>query len=191
VFYGSLDFAQQVKREATWVPAPYGNNDYFKCSHYYPYLGNHLLAESYTMMPIGDVHRLRHLIFQRHGDDDTIFIRPDSGGKIFTGRLLYKESLDHDLDYIGYDTIPESEMVVISSPRNIKAEWRFVVADNKVIAGSQYRRGGQKSISDQVDPKALKLAGEIASIGYQPARIYTMDICQTLYGHFYLLEINS
>jgi hypothetical protein len=189
VFYGSLNFAKQVRREATWLPAPYDEGPAHRCVTYYPPLGEHLLAQDYTMLPYGELRRMKKKLYKRHGLSETLFIRPDSGNKIFTGQLVYAESFEKSLDRMGFYEVPSSELVVVSEPRVIKAEWRFVVADHRVIAGSQYRRNNEKEVSPIVDDRAWELAEKVAAEGFQPDRVWTMDICRSGADHYYLLEI--
>jgi hypothetical protein len=191
VFYGSLGFADQIRRETAWIPGTYGNQDSFRCTHYYPALGHFLLAEEYAMVPYGDLVRQGSSLYEKFGSNDAIFMRPDSGGKSFTGQVIYKETFEKDVQHLGFYDLKPEELVVVSPPRNIKAEWRFAVVDGKVITGSQYQRDGKKDVTRLCavgETVAWAVAQQVA-IRYQPARVWTVDICQTVSGHFRLLEI--
>lgn len=192
VFHGSLGFAAQVRREASWVPGVYCTPENLKCSRYFPEFGRYLLAQDYAMVPFGDLARRRDLLFGLFGLEDTLFVRPDSGSKIFTGQVIYRENWEKDLGLIAPASISPAEMVVVSSPRNIVGEWRFVVADHEVIAASSYRL--DREIAREpwpLDGDAYLLAKEVASHPWQPDRLWTLDVCRTNSGHHYLVEINS
>lgn len=139
VFYGSLEFAEQVRRQTTWVPGVYHTRDNFRCVSYYPQLAKYLLNSDYIMIPYGELMRQQSFLFSCLGEDDAVFIRPDVGYKIFTGQLIYRERFERDVQRLGFYEVKPSELCVVSRPRNLINEWRFVIADRKAIAGSRYR----------------------------------------------------
>jgi hypothetical protein len=189
VFYGTLNFASQLVRETNWIPGAYNNSPGFDCTSYYPHIGHYLLTEKYAMLPYGDLQRQKVSLYQAYGQSDTIFIRPNSGGKVFTGQTVSYEHFDKDVSRLGFYDVAPSELVVVSPPRNVVDEWRFIVVDKKVIAGSQYRKDNTKNVSPEVSPQARALADEVAAGPYQPARAWSLDICRTIHDNFYLLEI--
>lgn len=191
IFYGSLGFATQIQRESPWVPGVYYTKQNYTCRAYYPYLGPLLLAQEYTMLPYGELKRRRDYLYNTHSIADTVFIRPDSGGKVFTGQTVNLETFDRDVERMGFYDVPPDELVVVSPPRNIVAEWRFVVIDGRVVAGSQYRRGGQKDVQPLFPVGAFELAQYAVDSGWAPDPLWTVDICETTTGSYYVLEIGT
>lgn len=189
VFHGTLSFASQLMRETNWIPGAYHNTPSYNCNSYYPFLAKYLLANDYMMLPYGDLLRRKDALYEKYGIDETIFIRPNSGGKVFTGQTVDYRYFDKDIPNLGYHKLNPGEIVVVSHPRIIETEWRFIVADKKVITGSQYSVLGHKDVSPHIDLKASALAEEIAWSGFEPARVWCLDICKTISGNYYLLEI--
>lgn len=189
IVHGTLWFAKLVARESGWVPGVFGVTDKFSCHSYYPHFERYLLNEWHAWLPYGMLKKEKKLCYGMFGLDDAIFIRPDTGDKPFSGQLIYKENFDKDIENLGHATIRDDEIVLVSEPRNISAEWRFFVADHEVIAGSYYRLDGKKHIARNTDARALNLATEIASQDFQPERIWCLDICRTASGNYHLLEI--
>ena len=72
----------------------------------------------------------------------------------------------------------------MSAPKNIAKEWRFFVADGKVITGSLYKKG----IEPCVEGDAIEFAGKVAGL-YSPDRVWSLDVCMTESGNYYVLEI--
>lgn len=138
VFRGSLGFANQIRRLAKWIPGIYYDKDKYDCTSYYPALGEHLLANNYIMLPYGELVRKKEYLYDILGSNNAIFIRPNSGGKSFVGQVVLKEHFDKDISFFN---IPNESLVVVSEPRNIVKEWRFVIANGKVITGSSYTDG--------------------------------------------------
>ncbi len=89
-----------------------------------------------------------------------------------------------------YD-FPENSLVVVSSPKSIVTEWRFVVAKKTVIAGSEYNHSGVFALKADYDPAAYDLAVRIAASSYQPDPVWVIDICKTSAGEYRLLEIGG
>lgn len=187
VFYGSLNMAKFIQRSvpAETRPAVYCTLRNYDCSRYYAYLGKYLLNGRYAMVPFAELERNRGFLFGALGCEDAVFVRPDGGDKRFTGQLLYLESFDRDYERMGAYDVSADTLVVVSEPRNLTGEWRFVVVEGKVVAGSAYKK------SDEVIPDAARaLADEVAQ-EYEPDKCWTLDVCRTKEGEYFLLEIGS
>jgi hypothetical protein len=192
VFYGTLQLGRQLQRQKAWVPGVYCNFKHLCCKHYYSYWGKYLFNQDYIMLPMMEILRRREEIFKQFGVDETIWIRPDSGAKTFTGQTVPLEFLDKEFDLFGnYAGKPLDEIIaVVSSPKVIDAEWRIVIADKKLVSGSQYKKDGKLDISTHVPRTVFWLASKIAQEEWQPDIAYTLDICKS--GDEYsLLEANS
>jgi hypothetical protein len=190
IYYGSLNFANQVRREAKWIPGVYYNKPAFNCSSYYPVLGKNKLlnARWYAMMPYADLIRQKEWLLEHLGEDGCVFIRPDSGSKSFTGKLVTEEDFERDVNYFSFYGTQPSDICVVARPTNIDAEWRFVVVEGRVITGSQYKLDNKVNVEYDYPPEALKLADKAAA-NYSPDPVWCVDVCRTRLGNYYLLEI--
>ena len=192
IFYGTLNLARQLQREKGWVPGVYCNFTNMCCKTYYSYWGKYLFNQDYIMLPMLEIKRKREEIFKQFGVDDTIFIRPDSGAKPFTGQTLPLEFLDKDIDLFGdYAGKPIDEIItIISSPKVINKEWRIVVVDGEPVSASLYRSNGEEDTKKGCEVDAWLLAARIAKESWQPDKAYTLDICKSN-GEYFMLEVNS
>ena len=189
IFYGSLETAKEVLMKKPWIPGAFYTPKNYNCSRYYPVFGKYLLnADRYAIYPYGDLIRMKDVIFAFFSEDRALFIRPDDGEKSFTGRLILKENYEKDVEYCGFYGVSPHTMVVVSAPKNIVSEWRFFVAEGKVITGSQYRQGSLVIYSPDVEEGAMALADETAGL-YSPDGVWALDICKTQSGNYYVLEI--
>ncbi|MFW6009352.1 MAG: hypothetical protein ACOCP8_08835 [archaeon] len=163
IFYGTLNLARQIQKKQ-WVPGVYCNFNNFKCSVYYSYLGKHILNSDYIMLPLMEIIRRKIFLFNSYGVDNCIFMRSNSGSKTFTGGIFKKEKLEKEYDllsrYAGKSL--EDIICIISSPKKIKSEYRFVIINNKVITGSLYKKNNKLYESNDIDKKAWEKASEIA-----------------------------
>lgn len=151
------------------------------------------------MLPRGEIPRFLPFLRQTFGENGDLFIRPSSGHKSFTGKVFVEEYWDSDWEWVEEFTDPES-LIVISSPKLIDREWRFIVADGKVITGSLYKKrighiftSKYREINDANDFKdalALEKAKKIVAEGYCPDPMFVIDICEHN-GQMFLLEIGS
>lgn len=188
IFFGCLEFAKMLQKEAKWIPGVYYNIPAFECVGYYPALGKYLLNQNYIMIPYGDMMRQKEFLFERVGQDRTIFVRPDRGNKPFTGKLIYKEHFAKDIDLLGYSQLDPSSLMIVAEPVNITGEWRFVACEKKIIAGSQYRRNGLIWIEGTWPQEAFDLASEVAN-AYNPDPVWCIDVCSTSSGEFRIVEV--
>jgi len=207
VFYGSLNFGKKLKK-APWVPGVYLNEKAYKCTSYYPVLSNLLMHhKDYIMLPYGDLLSKKGWLFENFGQNGKIFMRPNSGTKEFTGMVCTLDNFEECVDLAGFYDVEDDLIVLVSSVKDLKKEWRFVVVNEKVISGSLYRKWGtpekrkrRVSTKDYVlmhskllwesceDEKAWQLAQECAE-KYNPDRVWTIDIAETNENIYKVLEI--
>jgi hypothetical protein len=179
----------RVRSDAIWTPGVIATLENFHCSHYFSHFGKFLLNRDYVMLPFGELERRAEFLFDTFGHHGKIFVRPDSPVKLFAGLLADRTTFARDLEFMAFYEFPIESMVVVSSPKQIEAEWRFVVANQEVVTGSQYRSADGLFVSPEIDSPARKLADEIVATGDAPDPAWVMDICRTTDGDYHLLEI--
>lgn len=189
IFHGSLGNAAQIRRELPWRPGAFCRVEAFHCSAYYPNAARWLLHRQWHVLPaqtlVEDTAGALALI----GETDSFFVRPDSPLKPFAGRVLRREqtslrALDHGI-YFDEDSLP----VVIAPVRRVEREWRYVVVNNAVVAGSQYLADGRSALPDDSGGSPWRFAAEVAAGIESPESVYVMDICEAD-GRLFLLELN-
>jgi len=188
---GDIELVTRIHKERRWTPGAFGTVENFFWSTYACHYGKYLLNQDYVMLPFGELDRLAAFLFEMFGRDGRIFVRPDSPLKLFTGQIATQETFAADLEFMGFYDFPRSSLVVVSSPKNLLAEWRFVVVNRRVITGSQYRVGNTFDPRPEFDVRAFNLAQEIAAMNYQPDPVWVIDICQDASDSFRLLEIGG
>jgi len=192
ISYGSLGMIKQVTKKTCWVPGAWCNLDHFKCSYYYPRLAKYLLNDRYFMLPYGELLRQKENLFRALNPDGLeLFMRPDSGYKTFTGKVIERNEEEYrkDIEFFGfYDVEPEA-LVIVAEPKQIKEEWRLVVVNQQVITSSQYKDSGKVCVREGCPQEVLDLGNEIAAV-WQPDRCFVIDICRTK-DELKLVEINS
>lgn len=194
MFYGSLNLMRQLQRDTKWIPGGYCDFEKFKCSSYYTQFGKHLLNDKYMMMTVAELIRNKDFVYDTLGIDDTIFVRPDSGAKHFAGKVVYKEKMSLEEMGHGFYYDDPSILTVISTPKKIQQEWRFVVGNKEIVAGSQYKNMWHNDLEVAIEEGSpedvLEYAQEIAKIDWDGDPMYVMDICRSN-GDLKLLELNS
>jgi len=189
VVQASLNLAGQLMRDKKWIPGPWLNLREYECSYYYAYLGEYLFNDDYIMMPVNDFKRVKDKWFDRLGKKGNLFIRPSSGSKTFTGKVFLQKHFDADWEWVEEFCNPES-LIVVSTPKDIRAEWRFIAANDDIISGSMYKFNGVSKCKREWPDGAINLARAIAK-KYHPDSVYTIDICMGTDEKFYLLEVGS
>ena len=190
IVQSSINFAQQIMRERPkWVPGPWMTEKNYRCTSYYTKLGKYLFNDTYVMMTRDEAMRNMDKVFKWVGRGSSIFMRPDSGMKCFTGRIFEIPVIHQDWSWVEMFTEPDT-LVVLSTPKDIKAEWRFVVCGKDIIAGSQYECNGELNVSPMYPEEAKDLAREVAGI-YQPDPMFVIDVCMGMDNGYYLMEIGA
>lgn len=191
VTHGDIDLVTRVLDDQIWTPGAFASVDRFFCSHYYSHFGRFLLNRDYIMLPYAELPRCKKLLFGTLGRDDTLFVRPDSPLKLFTGMTISRSTFDRDYEFMGFYEFPIESMVVVSSPKTIVSEWRFVVVDRNIVTGTQYIERNEKVSRLADDPNALDFAKSVLTTEYEPDPVWVLDVCKTDDNNYHLLEIGG
>lgn len=189
VFHGSLGNADRVRRELPWSPGAFCDTEAFRCSAWYDRASNWLLHQSWVHSTVEQLAAAPTDVLQTLGGASHVFVRPDSPLKPFSGRVLAvdaitPEALDHGY-YYDDATIP----VVAAPVRTVGREWRYVVVDGVVIAGSAYEAASRSAVPDDPGGEPWAFAQSIASELRPPEAVYVLDVCEAD-GRLHLLELN-
>jgi ATP-grasp domain, R2K clade family 3 len=186
--YGTYPFARQIQLHHPWVPGAWCNPEKLDCATYYAYFGKFLLNQDYAILPGVEAIRRRDWIYSTFGVDDEVFARPTGCQKLFVGRRISNHSFASALAPTRYD--PET-LVVVASPRPIDREWRLVVVGDRVIAGSQYAIGGERSIEAGCPAEVQSFAAAmLAEVRWRPDPVFMLDVCESA-GRLWLVELNG
>ncbi len=191
VAHADIDLINRVRSDARWVPGAFATIEHFFCSHYYRHFRKYLLNRDHLMLPFSELPNRSKELFDQFGRDRRIFVRPDSPLKLFTGLVVSHDTFDKDLEFMAFYEFPVDSLVVVSSPKSIIKEWRFVIANEHIVAGSQYKEGEDLVARPGAHDNASALATKIAKSGFAPDPVWVMDICETANHEFHLLEIGG
>lgn len=175
VFHGSLENAAALA-QSNWQPGAFCNVEKFSCATWYQECKQWLVHERWAQTTVADLVANPALWAAKVGANDQIFVRPDSPLKPFSGRVLSiaevsLRTLDHGFYY------DDVELPIIVAPvKQMGAEWRFVVANQTVIASSAYEANARMAQAAAIPTLAHDLACEIAQVIPSPDLIYVLDI---------------
>jgi hypothetical protein len=123
-----------------------------------------------------------------------MFLKPSSDLKAFTAGILdtgksVQEFIGEQMHQVGaFD-----EIVLVAEPKTVIDEYRFFVQMDQVITGSQYRVNQQlryTALTNSAEhASVLEVAKDYAKL-YQPADVFTLDICKTVDGAYSIIEYN-
>jgi len=154
-------------------------------SKYSKHFGPRLLNDDYVILPWWKLYFSDSYLFP---ESESLFIRPNSGEKIFTGTTLTKKWWKQELDIIknlpSTYGLTDETLVVVSTVKEIIAEYRIFMKRDKLIDFSIYE-GDEISMGDAA---ALRFWAD--SLDFYPDRYYTVDIAKTPKS-YKLIEINS
>lgn len=194
VAYGSNQFVALAKRRfpGRWQPGTYHRIENLSYSAFGPHLGDLLLNSGFVLLPFGEVARRRgSLPAGVTGPGGEFFLRPDAVTKSFTGLVLTPENFELEIGTLRrIHNVADDVLCVVAPPRPIDSEFRFVIADGAVVAGSEYRWDGRLDIRSDVLPECAAMAETVASRPWQADRVYVCDVGMAA-GEPRVIELNA
>lgn len=192
VFFGCIEMTNTVTKllkAQGCYPCSFSTFQNYLCQNWYGKFGKYLLNDDYVIVPLSELKRRPYFFFGLFGKEGMIFVRPDSGEKTFKAGLV--DFQDFDLFYSQCEQYAD-DLVVVSSPKTIIGEWRYMCNNKKeIIALSSYRYQGLLTKVPHAPPKATEFVKEILEVGYFPDPVFCVDIAQDGDGNFWLLELTS
>lgn len=163
--------------------------DNYQCSNYYLEIPEEkLLNSDFLLLPWWKLKRSRYNVFE-YLNAERLFIRPNSGEKLFTGTTISHKWFKKELEII--EGLPSSnfdqqDLVLVSSAKEVWNECRFLMQKNKIVSWAPY--GEHNTVSNDYlfeDYESL-----VTSNRYYPDSFYTIDVCTT-FGGPQIVELNS
>jgi len=187
VTHGTVQFCRQIDRHygRKWCPGTYFNRNVKSFSIFASHFGELMLNNDFYIMPYAE--------FVRRGlnRNQSVFIKPDSGMKEFTGKVISYHNFDDEISSMNQIEIVNPEtLCVIAEPKPIEAEFRYVIADGKVITGSEYRWDNVLDVRRDTLPLCDELARHVAQMEWQADRVYVCDIALSR-GVPKIVELNA
>lgn len=185
----SLGNAARIAAELPWRPGAFCATAAFHCSRWYPAARPWLLQRDAVILPASRLVADPAAALAGLGAPERVFVRPDSPLKPFAGRVVATRGLTlRQLDHGFYYHDPDLA-VVVAPVRKVDAEWRYVIIDGQVVAGSAYDAASRRARADDPGGAPWRRAAEIAVALPAPERVYVLDLCAAD-GELWLLELN-
>lgn len=193
IFYGSINMTERAKKELpTCSPVVWLTKENYKCSKYYPHFKGLLFNDLHEFTVVKNIKENFFDFYSKYGKEALIFIRPDDGDKSFKGQLLDLQDFNRFWDNNICCVAKDEDLVLVSTPKNINMEARYVVDKYKgIIACSTYSYQGKMTYIPSAPVGATRKCEEVLERGYHPDSVYTIDICEDSDGNFWLMELNS
>jgi hypothetical protein len=194
IFRGSLNMTKIFNTTNLFnhghIPGVICNWKNMECTTYYPKYTDLLLNKHYIVLPYGTLKIYKEFIYHIFDTKD-IFVKPNSGDKIFSGQVIQIEKFDEDVDKLGWaGGIDDTTLCIIAEPINITQEYRVVIVDKKAVAASKYKNEGRLDIHEGASVSILNFAEDLVKI-WEPDRAFIADIGILRNGNLKLIEINS
>jgi hypothetical protein len=182
VFHGSVSTVRAFSRLPAPAVRPFAWFDFetMSCRGYYARWGPYLLQEDYAFYPFAELLRLRDRLYESHGEEGRLFVRPDGNDKSFTGEVVEQGRFDawHGLHLDG--GIGPDLLCVVARPVRILAEHRLVACDRRVVAAGLYKEAGEAVMEEGCPAEVRAFAEKVAgSAERRPAAVYCLDVAAT------------
>jgi hypothetical protein len=188
VFTGTLTLMRYIQQNRRWRPGGWCTFDNLACSVYYAHFGSHMLNRNYAFLPVAEALRRHDGLFSTFGRQDTVFVRPDSVDKSFSGKMVDRNAF---VDLLRQNATDPTLLVMVSEPQPIRFEWRLFIQYGKVFASSQYRLNGQTNVASNVPVSVIDFAETVLEqITWRPASLFVIDVCDSN-DELKIVELNS
>ncbi len=192
VFQGSIQLFKELKASLPVWPLGWLTTTRYLCTTYYSYFQEYLFNNKHIFMSVAGIKANKWAVYSWFAKDTTIYVRPDSGEKLFTGQLLDLQYFDKFWDNNISCGAKSTDLVVISTPKALRGEWRYICTNQKEIIGtSLYRYNDKQTYIPSAPERATALCNKVLEIGWYPDPVFTIDICEDFDGNYWLLEMNS
>lgn len=191
IFRGSFQGAESFRCARPWArPGVIGDPGALRCSSYYPSLGLMMLNSTFALVPVADLKSQWDDLRRRFSSED-LFLRPDSGAKAFSGQLVpdFERFELREGPYL--QSMSPTDLCLVAPPRDIAAEFRAVVVDGMVVAGSRYRAEGRQAADGGMPDEVTTFANAVAATLSLPDIAYMLDVAMTPDGSVFVVELNS
>jgi len=190
IYYGSTNFINNVFNGLNKPSGVFFDEDSFSIENYINIWGDYMLNSG------GKVTTFKKFAKEKHNDTELFFIRPDADDKSFAGDVrTFGEICTFLKSNMSVDNIDltEDTKILVSTPYQIKKEWRNYIVNGKVVTSSLYRKNFRLNIDGSDAPDDMIDFVEARCLEYTPSSAFVMDIA--LCGDkYYIIEcgcINS
>ncbi|MEM7559357.1 MAG: ATP-grasp domain-containing protein [Planctomycetota bacterium] len=188
LFTGTLTLMKYIQAHRRWRPGGWCNFENLACSRYYAHFGEAMLNRDYALLPFAEAARSENRLFEHYGQSGQIFVRPDSVGKSFSGKLISRDSYS---EFTRATAIDATDLVMVAKPLSIACEWRLFIRQGRVIAKSQYRRDGRTDVSTDVPQDVVQYAeGVLDRVPWRPDPLFVIDVGESG-DSLKIVELNS
>lgn len=192
VVYGSIEFIREI-RKYNILPGIYYSDENFKITKYlHQYPENIFLNEDYISIPFGLFKKENLERYFKYFNSNSIFIKPDSGFKTFSGVNIDNENYRIEVETIKQlSSATENTISIISGSKKILEEYRFFIINKRVVSGSMYMKNNKFNSDPFYPENAKKVAEMIANNNWEPDICYTCDVAFTGKKEYKVIELNS
>lgn len=170
---------QRIHQLPVWSPCGYCRYEHLSYAGYASHLGDKLLNSDFVLLPVGELRRrcAKDAAAFLAPFGGAAFIRPNVVTKTFSARVIAPHNVELELKTLSAaENIPDDTIAVIASPKDMSFEFRFVIANRRVVAQSQYQYNGRLDIRTDVMPQARALADQVAAMEWQADTVYVCDV---------------
>lgn len=198
VFQGSIQLAEQLQKDKpNWKPGVIANWRNYWCVTWYAHMREHLFNKNYRCMTAGELLEEKWDLYRRFGQDATIWVRPDSGNKPFTAQTVELERFDKFYDQWIKNFCKPEDGIVVSTPKKINGEWRYICTGNDILGVSCYLYQGNRIYVPSAPTKATEKCKEVLKALHNsfpmdfPDKFFACDVWEDTEGNYFLGEFNA
>lgn len=192
VLFGSHEFVKCLTPGGRFQPGALGVNERTQATQYMSNLPlDWFLNRDGIFMTWSMFKQYRGIAQIADHWPEGLFIRPNSGFKTFAGQRVTAADFDDHVSTLEQtSSVVDDTLILVSRLQPIQGEFRFVIADGEVVAGSEYRWDGKLDVRRDWPEACEDLARQVAEHEWQVDIAYTCDVC-LVDDKPYIVELNG
>lgn len=182
-FHGSFQTARFVTRQTDWYELINYDPLNYRVTTYRQYASSDVfLNRDYVLLPAYEA-------WARYKYTQPYFIRPNRSDKPFPGQLYSFNNTLTEFIFRNGSSLFVDDLVLISEPKQIKAEYRLLYISGDYVSGSKYAPDITTVIPEDILYMGNYMANEFVNSDLHEAMI--LDIAALVDGSIKLIEVGS
>lgn len=187
VFYGGTTFIERVYKTGKYKPGVWYDEPAFNFAALLRHYGERMLNSDSRLTSLEEL--------MDETGDEPIFVRPVLDMKEFVGAVRTRAEIRRDLSVASsVNRATPTTLVQVAAPKKLKREWRTIVVNQQVVAGSLYRDEKNRLLGigapRSIIPSGVFELAETCAQRYSPAPVFVLDVGELDDGALRVIETN-
>lgn len=191
--YGTIQFVKHITKHYPSAISFYSETKY-NVSEYLSLCPIHFFLNQNVLFSTFGIIKNNFDFYSNLFADKSFFMKPNSGGKTFTGLVLTPDN--HTFEFNSLDKLSSAvnnTLVALSPVAKVVEEYRFIIIEQKVVSGSKYFYNQKLDMSPTIPNNVTDFAQAFAHLPLEqkPDIAFVCDVGVLEDGSLKIVELNA